>query len=282
MTIKGKLKFVGLAGLLAISFGLAGCSQSSKADNNKTQTITVGTSGAPKPFTYVDDNQKLVGYDVDTVRAIADETPGLKVKFQKTEIPSILAGLDSGRFQVGANNFASNPQRREKYYYSKPTFKDQYVLVVKKNNKTIKDFDDIAGKTTINAPGINFTTAIETFNKTAKTKSKITYSSEDPAKTLQDVQDGKYDYVLIDKPLYKNYQKAYKLSGLKAVALTQADSKKVSAATPYSYLLVEKTPEGKQLLKKINAAITKIQSNGTAKKISEKYFYGDYTPKAGD
>ncbi|KRK47281.1 transporter substrate-binding domain-containing protein [Secundilactobacillus kimchicus] len=282
MKIRQRLTVLAAAALIILGgLGLSGCSKSTKADN-KTQTITVGTSGAPKPFTYVNSHQKLVGYDIDTVRAIAKEIPGLKVNFQKTEIPSILAGLDSGRFQVGANNFASNPQRREKYYYSKPTFKDQYVIVVKKNNHTIKSFDDIAGKTTISAPGVNFTTAVETFNKKAKVKSKITYSNEDPAKTLQDVQDGKYDYVLIDKPLYQNYQKTYHLSGIKAVNLTQLDSKQISASTPYSYLLVEKTPEGKKLLKKINAAITKIQANGTAKKISETYFYGDYTPKEGD
>ncbi len=118
------------------------------------------------------------------------------------------------------------------------------MIVVKKNNHTIKSFDDIAGKTTISAPGVNFTTAVETFNKKAKVKSKITYSNEDPAKTLQDVQDGKYDYVLIDKPLYQNYQKTYHLSGIKAVNLTQLDSKQISASTPYSYLLVEKNARG--------------------------------------
>ncbi len=263
--------------LIAGGIGLSGCSSSAKSGQS-VKTITVGTSGAPRPFTYVNSNHKLVGYDIDTVRAIDKLLPGYKVKFQKTEFSSILEGLDSGRFQIGANNFAANPQRKEKYYFTKPTFKDQYVIVVRKNDHSIKTLADIGGKTTINQPGVNFTTAIENFNKTAKKKSKITYSSEDPSKTLQDVQDKKYDYVLIDKPLYKNYSKTFNLSGLKAVDISKADSNKISAATPYSYLLIEKNPEGKKLLKKVNAAITKIQSNGTAKKISEKYFYGNYTP----
>ncbi|MBU9789424.1 transporter substrate-binding domain-containing protein [Lentilactobacillus sp. IMAU92037] len=34
-----------------------------------------------------------------------------------------------------------------------------------------------------------------------------------------------------------------------------------------------------KLLKQINAAITKIQKDGTAKKVSEKYFGENYIPK---
>ncbi len=93
MKIRQRLTVLAAAALIILGgLGLSGCSKSTKADN-KTQTITVGTSGAPKPFTYVNSHQKLVGYDIDTVRAIAKEIPGLKVNFQKTEIPSILAGL---------------------------------------------------------------------------------------------------------------------------------------------------------------------------------------------
>lgn len=253
---------------------LAGCSNSSK---NKVTTVTVGTSGAPKPFTY-ESKGKIKGYDIDTARAVDKLLPGYKFTFKKTEFSSILAGLDSGRFEMGANNFAANAQRQKKYYYSKPIFKDQYVAVVQKNDNSIQKLDDIAGKTTITSPGINFTTALENFNKTASVKTKITYSQEDASKQVQDVEDGKYDYILIDKPLYENYSKTFNFKNTKAIDLDASDTKKISASTPYSYFLISKTPDGKKLLKKVNKAITKIQDNGTAKKISEKYFYDDYVP----
>lgn len=257
------------------AFTLSACSKSSASD---VTTVTVGTSGAPKPFTYVA-NGKIKGYDIDTLRAVDKILPKYKFEFKKTEFSSILAGLDSGRFQIGANNFASNAERQKKYYYSKPIFSDEYVIVVQKNDNSISKFADIAGKTTVSSPGINFTTAIETFNKTASTKSKITYSQEDPSKQIQDVQDGKYDYILVDKPLYNNYQKTYKYTNVKAIDLDTSDTKQISSTVPYSYLLISKTEDGKKLLKQVNKAITKIQENGTAKKISEKYFYGDYVPK---
>lgn len=256
---------------------LTGCSNGNKSAN-KVTTVTVATSGAPKPFTYVD-GKKIKGFDIDTARAVDKVLPDYKFKYKKTEFSSILAGLDSGRFQIGANNFAANAQRKKKYYYSKPIFQTKDVIVVQKSNNTIKKFADIAGKTTISQPGINFTTAVEKFNKTTSNKSKITYSQEDAAKTLQDVQNGKYDYVLIDEPLYKNYQKTYHLTGIKAVQLSQNDTKKISRSIPQSYFLITKTAGGKKLLKQVNKGITKIQKNGTAQKISEKYFDSNYIPK---
>ncbi|MFD1670746.1 transporter substrate-binding domain-containing protein [Agrilactobacillus yilanensis] len=271
--VKGLLVLTGLALGIVIGNSLT------TAPVQAATTVQVGTSGAPKPFTYVNDQNKIVGYDIDTVRAIDKVLPAYKFEFKKMEITSILTSIDAGRIQVAANNFASNAQRRKKYYYSKPIFKDQYVIAVKKTDNSIQKFSDIAGKTTIGTPGINFTTEVEKFNKVSKEKSKITYSQEDAAKTLQDVQDGKYDYVLIDRVLYDNYQKTYQLNGIKAISLSAKDTKKISASIPYSYLLIEKTAEGKKLLKAINKGIDKIQSNGTAVKISKKYFNEDYVPK---
>ncbi|GHP14755.1 putative amino-acid-binding protein YxeM [Lentilactobacillus fungorum] len=277
MKNKKRLMTVGLS--LLILGSLSACGTSAKSKSKQAEAITVGTSGAPKPFTYVGSNKKIQGFDIDTVRAIDQQLPQYKFSFTKTEFPSILGGLTAGRFQVGANNFAYNPSRAKRYYYSKPIFHDKYVLVVPKKDHQIKQFDDIAGKTTVSAPAVNFTTAIENFNQHAKVKSKITYSSEDASKQIQDVQSGKVDYVLIDKPLYDNYQKTYHFDNVKAVSLDLSDTKKISKTTPYSFLLVSKTQGGKKLLDQINDAIVKIQKNGTAQKISEKYFGENYIPK---
>ncbi|WP_165964786.1 transporter substrate-binding domain-containing protein [Periweissella cryptocerci] len=275
-------KKMGILGItLAAGFILGGCgtkAASTKSADSNVKTIVVGTSGMPKPFTYADENGKLAGYDIDTVRALDKELKQYKFEFKKTEITSVLAGLDAGRFQIGANNFGYNDERAEKYLYTKPTFQDWFVLVVRNNNQTIKQFADVAGKTTVATPGVNFTMALEKFNKTASTKTKITYSQEDPAKQVQDISSGKYDYALIDKPLFDAYKKEFKLTNLKGLDLSTSDEKKVTPRTPYSYLLVSKTDGGQQLVKDLNKAIVKIQADGTQAKISQKYFGEDYVP----
>ena len=68
-------------------------------------------------------------------------------------------------YQLAANNFALNKERQEKYIYSEPTFENQFVIAVAEGNNDIKSFEDLVGKTTEVQPGINYTTALENFNK---------------------------------------------------------------------------------------------------------------------
>ena len=59
---------------------------------------------------------------------------------------SMFAGLDSGRFNVIANQVGINDERKEKYKFSEPYTYSEAVLVVNKNNKDIKSFDVLKGK----------------------------------------------------------------------------------------------------------------------------------------
>ncbi len=59
----------------------------------------------------------------------------MKLSFKKTEFPSVLAGLDSGMYQLGANNFAANKERQEKYIYSDPIIANQFVIAVAEERK---------------------------------------------------------------------------------------------------------------------------------------------------
>lgn len=137
---------------LLLVVGLAACGTSDKKDNdnkNKTasenKTFVVGTEGTYAPFSYHDKQDKLTGYDIDVMKAVAKEM-GYKVKFKETQWDSMFAGLDSGRFNVIANQVGINDERKEKYKFSEPYTYSEAVLVVNKNNKDIKSFDDVKGK----------------------------------------------------------------------------------------------------------------------------------------
>ena len=53
----------------------------------------IGTEGTFAPFSYHDDNDNLVGYDVEVSEALAKEL-GVKVKFVEVKWDSLIAGLD--------------------------------------------------------------------------------------------------------------------------------------------------------------------------------------------
>ncbi len=302
----GKLKVLSLftAALLALSLVLTGCGQSAPsttssatpsaaasssasaspsaaASPSATTTaktkITVATGGMPKPFSYVDDNNKVTGYDIDVVNAIFKELPQYDVSVEKTEFASIFAGLDSDRYQIGANNFAMNEARKEKYIYSDPIFKNQYVIAVADTRTDINTFSDLLGKSTEVQAGVNYTTALENYNKNHTDKPVVlNYSQADMVTVLQHVESGKYDFQLIDGPMLNSYIKQYGLK-LKVIPLSEADSKLIG--TPYSYLLIGKGSLGVQLEKDINTTLAKLLEDGTISKISQKYFDADYSPK---
>ena len=107
-------------------------------------------------------------------------------------------------YQLGANNFAYNPERAEKYIYTDPTFENQFVIAVHEDNTDIKSFADLPGKSTENQPGVNFTTAMEKFNENNPDKEiDINYTEADIYAMLQNVESGKFDFNLIDKAMCK-------------------------------------------------------------------------------
>lgn len=247
------------------------------ASTNKPVNIIIATSANPRPFTYFDKNNKLVGYDIDIARAVFSHLPQYHVSFTTTEFPSILAGLDSDRFQVGANNFAENKQRKEKYIFTRPIFENQFVIAISQKNDSIHSLKDLLGKSTEVNTGVNFTTALEKYNQEHKDNPvNLKYTEADLLPILQNVESGSADFQLIDKSMLEQYISEYNLK-LKAIPLSKEESTLIGA--PYSYFLVAKGKKGEILTNEINAQLQKLIADGTLTAISQKYFHGDYAPK---
>lgn len=272
--------------LLTIVGMLAACgggkekanNQASETSDQEKKKIVVATAAMPKPFTYVDDSGELTGYDIEVAKAVFKKLPQYEVEFQKTEFPSVLAGLDSGMYQLGANNFAYNDERAEKYIYSDPIFENQFVIAVREDNTDIKSFSDLAGKKTENQPGVNFTTAMENYNKNnSGNKINLKYTDADVFAMLQNVESGKMDFNLIDKAMLQMYINEFGLK-LKAIPLSEDEQKMISEST-YSYFLVSKGEEGEKLVKDVNKAIKEVIEDGTVSEISKKFFGEDFAPK---
>ncbi|WP_019911624.1 transporter substrate-binding domain-containing protein [Paenibacillus sp. HW567] len=250
---------------------------SNSAANNEKTTINIATGGAPKPFSYVNDSNEIDGYDIQIVKKIFEGLPQYKINIEKTEFPSIFAGLDSDRYQIGANNFASNAERREKYIYSDPIFKNQFVIAVKEDRDDIKSFADLEGKTTEVSPSVNYTVALEKYNKeSAKTPVVLKYSDAELATILQNVESGADDFNLIDAAMLQLYIKEYGLK-LKAIPLSQEDTDRIGV--PYSYLILSKGKDSGQLEKDVNQRIQALIKDGSISKISEQYLNGDFAPE---
>lgn len=126
-----------------------GCA-SSKQENTwdkikEKKEIVIGTEGTFAPFSYHDDNDNLVGYDVEVSEALAKEL-GVKVKFVEVKWDSLIAGLDSDKYDLVTNQVAITAERKKKYDFSIPHTYSYPAIITKKYNTEITKMRDIKGR----------------------------------------------------------------------------------------------------------------------------------------
>ena len=245
-----------------------------------TEAVSVyaATGGSPKPFTYVDENNNLTGHNIELIEAVFERLPQYELQIEVTDFSSIFAGLDSDRYQIGVNNFAMNEERKEKYLFSDAMFENRYVAIVAGDSTefdSIQSLSQFDAKSYVGNAGVNVTTAVENYNEeNPDNQIVINYTEADLVIQLQDVESGKYDFLLMDKPMYEYYNAEYNFN-LKELDLSDDVSSSVMAE-PYSFFIVSKGNE--ELLENINKALAEVIADGTSKEINEKYFGDDYTP----
>lgn len=250
-----KKKLLAIASLVLVGIFALSLSENDQAANNKT--LRVGTEGTYAPFSYRNDKDKLVGYDVDVARAVAKEM-GYKVKFVEAPWDSMLAAFDAGKSDVVFNQASITPERKKKYAFSTPYTVSHAALIVNKDNKDIKDFSDLKGKNSAQSLTSNYATMAEDEGATI-------VSVDGFSKAAELVNSGRADATLNDDVVYYDYVKQQDDDSLKIVATSKEETKMAA--------MVQK--DDKALLKKINKAMKKLKDNGTLSELSEKYFDKD-------
>ena len=243
----------------------------------EVRKIYAVTGASPRPFTYYGDDDQVIGQNIELVEAVFEKLPQYELVWEVTDFPSIFAGLDSDKYQLGVNNFAKNPEREEKYYFTDPIFSNAYIVVANKDVELPDSLsvEDLGGLKFVGHAAVNVTTLIENYNDTDPEKPiEINYTEEDLNIQLNDIQSGKYDFTIIDKPMYFGYYQPEFGYDLHAIALAGYG---VGEGMD-SYLIVSRTEENKQLVEDINKALREVIEEGKSKEINLKYFGDDYSP----
>lgn len=285
--VKKTVSVIALAGLLT---GLiTGCGsqtteegqqESDTAQVQETEdvrTIYAVTGASPRPFTYYGDDNELTGQNIELVNAVFEKLPQYKLEWAVTDFPSIFSGLDADQYQIGVNNFAKNEEREEKYYFTDAIFSNAYIVVADNSVDLPESIsvEDLAGYSYIGQAAVNVTTIVENYNEeNPDSPIELNYTEEDLNVQLSDIESGKYDFTIIDKPMYFGYYQPEFGYDLKTASIDGYD---VGEGMD-SFLIVSKTPENEQLVEDINQALREVIEEGTSKEINLKYFGEDYSP----
>lgn len=256
-----------------LTLAACGNKSDSKASGEK-QTITVATDSDTAPFTFKKGDD-FKGYDIDLVKAIFKDSDKYEVKFVTTPFDSILTGVDSGRYQIAANDFNYNEEREQKYGFSDPISRSNYAITSAEGTK-YTSLDDLSGKTTEVLPGSNYAQLLENWNHANEDKKPITInyasSSTGLSTRIQHIQEGKIDFILYDaiSSEYIVKDQGYKL------AVNKIKDDIGMKTDGLEYLLFSNDKQGKELRTFTNKRIKELKKDGTLAKLSKEYFGGDY------
>ena len=221
--------------------------------------IVFGTEGTLSPWTYHDENDQLVGFDIEVAQKVAEKL-GVKATFVEGEWDGLLAGVDGGRYDSMANGVEITEERAQKYDFSDPYCYIRTAIIVKSDDDSINSFEDLNGKTTANTISSTYATLAESYG--AKTT-----GVDDLNQTIELLLNGRVDATLNAEVTYFDYLKEHPDANIKIAALTNDASQ---VAFP-----VRKGDETATLREALNQAINELREDGTIAEISEKYFGTD-------
>lgn len=227
-------------------------------------TITVAMEGTWAPWTYHDEDDNLVGYDVEVATKIAEKL-GVEPQFIEGEWDGLLAGLDAGRYDIMVNGVDITPERAEKYDFSTPYAFNRTAVITTKDNDSINTLEDLNGKNTAN-------TISSTYAQLAEQYGANVTGVDDLNQTFELLLSGRIDATLNAEMTYYDYMKEHPDANAKIAVLTD-DANEVA-------IPMRKGDETATLRTAIDAAIDELRADGTLKELSEKYFGADISSES--
>ncbi|MCG7345285.1 amino acid ABC transporter substrate-binding protein [Sporosarcina sp. ACRSL] len=251
------LAIISIAALLIVT----GCGSSNTNGNaSGDNTLVIGVDDKFAPMGFRDENNELTGFDIDYAKAAA-EYMGMEVKFQPIDWKTKETELSSGRIDLIWNGYTITDERKEKVLFTKPYLENAQVVATLADSE-ITSLNDLSSK----AIGLQaLSSAADALNSNSiqsELKSVSEYS--DNVLALSDLKSGRVDAVVIDEVVIDYYMS--KEEGTFKVL--------DESLAPEQYGVgVKKGNE--ELLAKLQDALDKMNEDGTAAKISEKWFGED-------
>ena len=207
---------VGLTGCSSQSGGQdsssAGQSQSSQEDAStgagdllaqiqERGEIVIAMEGTWAPWTYHDEKDELVGFDVEVGQQIA-QALGVEATFLEGEWDGLLAGLDAGRYDIMINGVDITEERADAYDFSDPYAYNRTAVIVSGDNTDITSMEDLEGKHTAN-------TISSTYAEVAEQYGAEVTGVDDLNQTFELLLSGRIDATLNAEVTYYDYMEAH-------------------------------------------------------------------------
>lgn len=248
--------------LCAFVLALAGCgtkeNDSNSGDQAGKKELRVVTDAAYAPMEYLDKDE-VKGFDVDFVKAVAEEA-GYDVKVDHVGWDPMFVELNEKRADMAVAAITIDKDRKETYDFSHPYYLSTLKILVPKGS-SIKSAADLKGKVVAVQGGTTGNIAAE---KLLGKNNKNIKKFESNTLAIMELTKGGADAVVADSAIVDEYAKSNPKE-----KLTVIEDQKAFAAEFYGIAL---SKGNEKLQKELNTAINSIFENGKYKEIYQKWF----------
>jgi glutamate/aspartate transport system substrate-binding protein len=240
----------------------------------KSGAITIGHRDASIPFSYYDDQQKVVGYSMDICNRIVEDVkkelkmPNLEVKYQLVTSANRIPLMANGTIDLECGSTTNNIDRQKQVWFTNTHFVTANRWVAKKSSN-IKSLNDLKGKTIVSTAGTTNIKQITEINAAQNLGMNIVSANGHP-EAFQMVETGRAVAFVMDDIL---------LYSLAAQSRTPGDYEISSIALsvePYGIMV----RNGDTAFKKVaDASTANTYKSGAINAIYEKWFLKPIPPK---
>ena len=275
MRLTSRILSTGLGVLLGLSAAGAAQAQTGTLQKIKeTGTITLGIRESSAPFSYLDDNQKPVGYAIDICMRVVDAVkkelnlPGLKVELTPVTSATRIPLMANGTIDLECGSTTNNVARQQQVSFTNTHFLTASIFVGKKSANLHK-IDDLKGKTVASTAGSTNIGQLDKVN--AERNLGITVVPvKDHAEGILMVETGRAAAFVMDDVIIAGLVAASKNPAIFALG-----DEAFSKPEPYGIMLRKDDPSFKAVVDKATATFFKTE--GPA--VYAKWFTQPIPPK---
>lgn len=223
--------------------------------------FVLGLDATFKPMGYTDENNEIVGFDIDLAEAVCEKL-GVELVKEPINWDTKEQDLSVGKIDCIWNGLSVSPSREEAFNLSEPYMKNAMVFVVPESSD-INSADDLAGKKVIVQNG---STAQDTLTASQLAANMEISSIATNVEALQQMDINLVDAVFMDEVVaqyeIQNSGKAYRVldEGLSEEEYAIAFRK-----------------EDQALRDEVQKILSELKADGTVGEISTKWFGSDIT-----
>jgi glutamate/aspartate transport system substrate-binding protein len=239
-----------------------------------SKTISLGHRESSIPFSYYDNQQKVVGYSHELMLKAVDAVKkqigasDLQVKLTPVTSQNRIPLVQNGTIDIECGSTTNNLERQKQVGFSNSLFVVGTRLLTKKSSG-IKDFPDLAGKNVVTTAGTTSERLIRKMNEEKGMKMNI-ISAKDHGESFLTLESGRaVAFMMDDALLAGEMAKARKPDDWHIVGTPQSKE-------AYGCMM----RKGDDAFKKVvDGAIAEAMKSGEAEKLYKKWFQSPIPPK---